>query len=137
MYVNHRNGQTLKSATIPILGENRRIIGLLCMNFSCDVPLSKFISNLMLDPHSDATMKETESFSSEITDVISSSLEKIRQAVYSSPEISSVNRNKEIIRQLYEQGVFHIKDAVPKVADSLGISKNTVYLHLRNMKQGE
>ena len=137
VYVNHRNGQTLKSATIPILGENRRIIGLLCMNFSCDVPLSKFISNLMLDPHSDVTMKETESFSSEITDVISSSLEKIQQAVYSSPEISSVNRNKEIIRQLYEQGVFHIKDAVPKVADSLGISKNTVYLHLRNMKQGE
>ena len=61
-------------------------------------------------------------------------LEKARQTVYASPDVSSTNRNKEIIRLLYEQGVFNIKDAVIQVADRLGISKNTVYLHLRNLK---
>ena len=31
-------------------------------------------------------------------------------------------------------GIFNIKDAVVYVSASLGISKNTVYLHLRNLK---
>ena len=32
-YFNHKSGKTLKSVTIPVVGEQRRIIGLLCINF--------------------------------------------------------------------------------------------------------
>ena len=46
---------------------------------------------------------------------------------------SHSNKNKEIIRKLYDKGIFQIKDSVPKIADELNISKNTVYLHLRNL----
>ncbi len=42
-------------------------------------------------------------------------------------------KNKEIINSLHQQGVFTMKDAVVKVADYLGISKNTVYMHIRNV----
>ena len=54
-----------------------------------------------------------------------------------SPRISSVNRNKEIIRLVHEQGIFKMKNAVPKVAQELGVSKNTVYLHLRSLKNAD
>lgn len=134
VYLNRRDGHTLKSTTIPVVGEGGRIIGLVCMNFQCDVPLSQFISGLFPQTPAVLPAKETESFNADIEDVISVAMEKAREAVYADPQISSTNRNKEIVRLLYQQGVFNIKDAVIRVADSLGISKNTVYLHLRNLK---
>ncbi len=134
VYFNHKDGRSLKSTTIPVVGEKGRIIGLVCMNFQCDMPLSQFVSGLFPQTLPSAPPKETERFNADIEDVISVSLEKARQQVYASPEVASVNRNKEIVRLLYEQGVFNIKDAVIQVADRLGISKNTVYLHLRNLK---
>ena len=45
-----------------------------------------------------------------------------------------VLRYEEIIRLVHEQGIFKMKNAVPKVAQELGVSKNTVYLHLRSLK---
>ena len=134
VYFNHKDGRPLKSTTIPVVGEKGRIIGLVCMNFQCDMPLSQFVAGLFPQTLPSAPPKETERFNADIEDVISVSLEKARQQVYASPEVASVNRNKEIVRLLYKQGVFNIKDAVIQVADRLGISKNTVYLHLRNLK---
>lgn len=134
VYFNRRDGRTLKSTTIPILGERGRIIGLLCMNFQCDIPFSQFISSFLPDASAQLPSPETESFNADIEDVISVSMAKAQETVFSDPDIPSTNRNKEIIRLLDQQGVFNIKDAVSRVADSLSISKNTVYLHLRNLK---
>lgn len=50
-----------------------------------------------------------------------------------SSAIHTTNKNKEIIRILFDKGIFHIKDSVVQVAEILGISKNTVYMHLRNL----
>ncbi len=73
-----------------------------------------------------------ETFASNVDDMILSTLEHARHQIYNDSSILSSNKNKAIINLLYEKGIFQIKDAVPKVADLLGISKNTVYMHLRN-----
>ncbi|MEI3412491.1 MAG: helix-turn-helix domain-containing protein [Blautia sp.] len=49
------------------------------------------------------------------------------------PSIPAVNKNKELIRILHDKGIFSIKNAIKQVADTLGISRNTVYLHLRSI----
>ena len=64
-------------------------------------------------------------------------LDQAKATVFADPRISSVNRNKEIIRLVHEQGIFKMKNAVPKVAQELGVSKNTVYLHLRSLKNAD
>ena len=46
--------------------------------------------------------------------------------------ITASNKNKMIVYLLDDYGIFNIKDAVIKVASLLNISKNTVYMHLRN-----
>ena len=81
--------------------------------------------------------RETESFNADIDEVISTAMAKARENVSASANIPSTNRNKEIIRQLYQQGIFNIKDSVVWVSESLGISKNTVYLHLRSIENKE
>ncbi len=130
VYFNHRDGSTLKSATIPILGEDHRVIGLLCINFYYDVSLSQFLAAFIPDA---PAPKEIESFNSDVEDLIGIALNRAKQTVYGTC-VASTNRNKEIIRLLYEQGIFNMKDSVVKTAEYLGISKNTVYLHLRNLK---
>ena len=60
-----------------------------------------------------------------------------KNEIYEDASISYSNKNKAIISQLYDRGIFQIKNSVPKIADELGISKNTVYLHLRNLQPQE
>ncbi len=122
------NGTVTKSATIPITGENDRIIGLLCMNFYMDTPLSKIIETF-----TDTNNKsEREVFVENTTELIDNIFDAAWEEVFHNSEIPSVNRNKEVLAILQSKGVFNIKDSVPYVAKRLGISRNTVYLHLRN-----
>ena len=43
--------------------------------------------------------------------------------------------NKTLIAILEEQGVFKLKGAVVAVAEVLGVSKNTVYMHIRALQE--
>lgn len=45
------------------------------------------------------------------------------------------NKNKQIVISLFEKGIFDIKDAINLVADRLNISRHTVYLYIRQIKQ--
>ena len=78
-----------------------------------------------------------ENFAESTDDLIETALAEIKSAVLNDLSVSSQNKNKEIILALYHRGIFNIKDSVLKVATLLGISKNTVYMHIRNLKSGE
>lgn len=69
-----------------------------------------------------------------MTDAFTASINNARNQVMSNNSIAAVNKNKELIRILHEKGFFYMKNSVPKVAEALGISKNTVYLHLRSIE---
>ena len=104
----NRDGKPLRSCTIAIRGSEQRIIGLLCINFYMDTPLSQLLETI--SPVQNSTETDAEGLA------------------------GSVLRNREIVSKLYASGIFNIKDAVIQVADCLNISKNTVYLHLRHCK---
>ena len=76
-----------------------------------------------------------ENFSASSVELLEDMVEQIRKEVIADKEIISANRNKEIIQRLYQKGIYNMKDAVVRTAEILGISKNTVYMHLRNMEQ--
>lgn len=130
----NKKGVVMKSTTIPIIGENNRIIGLLCINFYTDIPLIDILANFT--PTFSSSSEDDhiiENFSDNIDELIQNAVEEASNIVIKNPDISTSNKNKEIIHILNEKGVFKLKDAVIKVADYMGISKNTVYMHLRNM----
>ena len=142
-FTTNRNGKPMKSTTIAIRGEQNKVIGLLCINFYLDLPFSTFLHDFTSHCKADsfATDKTTattkivaEEFSENSADLIYHLINTTRQQIYSDNTISSVNKNKAIIQTLYDKGVFDFKDAALLVAEKLNISKNTVYLHLRNIK---
>ena len=123
-------GEHLKSSTIPILGENNRVIGILCINLYLDSPFPEILESLT-GTENEGT--EQEYFASDMTDTLTQSITDARNQVMHNSSIAAVNKNKELIRILHEKGIFRIKNSVSQVANVLGISKNTVYLHLRSI----
>lgn len=135
-FTHNKKGQSLKSVTIPVRGENNRIIGLLCINFNLHTSLLEYIHNFVDGETNEEQQWETrkENFSSTSVELLENMIQEMRREVMEDLTVSSINKNKEIIQRLYEKGLFNMKDAVAKAAEILGISKNTVYLHLRNLE---
>lgn len=131
-YFNHKSGKTLKSVTIPVVGEQRRIIGLLCINFHMESSVFNFLTQFL--PNEASNISSSETFNKNADGLLISALEDAKAQIYGDKSVNASNKNKEIIRLLYQRGIFNIKDAVASVAEDLGISKNTVYLHLRNIQ---
>ncbi|EKJ5006626.1 PAS domain-containing protein [Enterococcus faecalis] len=139
-YNKNQKGVILKSSTIPVIGENDRIIGLICINMHLEMPLIDYLQDLLPSGQQNdmsQELKNSEHFSDNIDELITTSLTKVKQAVESDPNVSHLNQNKEIVIRLYDQRIFNLKDSVIKIADRLGISKNTIYLHIRNHKKEE
>ena len=131
-YFNHKSGKTLKSVTIPVVGEQRRIIGLLCINFHMEISVFNFLTQFL--PNEASNISSSETFNKNADGLLISALEDAKAQIYGDKSVNASNKNKEIIRLLYQRGIFNIKDAVARVAEDLGISKNTVDLHLRNIQ---
>lgn len=136
-YFNQRpDGVILKSTTIPIPGEKNRIIGMICINFYTNTPLSTVIRRLLPSEGgaSAALLQKTETFTENVDDLIETALADVKDNILNDASVPTQNKNKEIVTALYQKGIFNLKDSVIKVADRLNISKNTVYMHIRNLK---
>jgi predicted transcriptional regulator YheO len=125
-------GKPVKSATIVIFGEKQNPIGLLCINLYMDSPLSSLIQNFSLSAPAEYI---TENFITDSDELILRSLEKIKTEVLGDEQVPVSQKNKKIVTLLYHQGIFKLKDAVQIISRDLGISKNTVYLHIRALEE--
>lgn len=130
----NKNSEPLKSATIAIKGEKNRIIGLLCINLYLNMPLHEFVKEMFSENSRVTTNTEnTENYSSKSKELIEETLLLLRSQVYDDASIAMTRKNKEVIKIAYEKGIYNLKDSVQITANILSMSKNTVYLHLRNL----
>lgn len=125
-------GKPLRSATMAIRGKNKRIIGLLCINFYLDTPLNDLIQLLT---GSKPSVQET--YVQNNDEMIHRAVQRAAWKADAEGFGGTALRNKAIVHFLYEDGIFNVKDAVQRVADELQISKNTVYLHLRHCRDSK
>ena len=99
-----------------------------------DTPLSAtFPIFKMLDKQSHTILNEN--FAVDVDTLIEQAYSEANLQVMSNASISPNLKNKEIINILNNQGIFSMKDAVVKVASLMNVSKNTVYMHLRSLKE--
>ena len=135
-FTKNKNGDPIKAATIIIRGEKNKAIGLLCMNFYLNTDFADIISNFIFSEKAEETVAD-ESFVKNTDELIESAVEKTRLTVNADSKILPSLKNKETVVRLYRQGVFELKDAVAKTAKCMGISKNTVYMHIRSLQASE
>jgi predicted transcriptional regulator YheO len=125
-------GKPVRSTTMVIFGEKQRAIGLLCINLYLDSPISSLLHNFSFDSQGKFM---NESFTADSDELIARALEKVKSDVNSDMTISASQRNKELVTLLYYQGIFKLKNAVHTISADLGISKNTVYMHIRALEE--
>lgn len=130
-----KSGVLMKSVTIAIRNGKQRVIGLLCINMNLDVPFSQIIATFL--PPETQEMDSSVNFASSVEDLVMQTLEFTIEEVSNDRNISNNAKNRQIVLNLYEKGIFDIKDAINQVADRLNISKHTVYLYIRQFKHGD
>lgn len=132
-FSSNKNGEPLKSTTIAIRGENNRIIGLICINMYLNVPLNQILSALSA-PDSSQKAHRSEAYGQNPADIVTAALEKERRRVMADDSILPRNKNKVIVESLYDSGIFQFKEAVSIVMEKMDLSRNTIYMHIRNYK---
>ncbi|GAA0482724.1 MULTISPECIES: transcriptional regulator [Tatumella] len=130
-----KSGVLMKSVTIAIRNHSQRVIGLLCINMNLDVPFSQIMSTFM--PPELHQVDSSVNFASSVDDLVAQTMEFTIEEVTNDRNVSNNAKNRQIVLNLYEKGIFDIKDAINQVADRLEISKHTVYLYIRQFKNGD
>ncbi len=125
-------GEPIKGMTVAISGNKDRIIGLLCINFYLNTPFTRIMGSFIPQHNSLQHTQVIENFDNSTEEVIAAAVNRARASVNVDTTIKTKNKNKEIILRLKKEEIFGIKKAIPAVYNQLNISKNTIYLHLRN-----
>ncbi|MGQ0287466.1 helix-turn-helix transcriptional regulator [Pasteurellaceae bacterium 22721_9_1] len=130
-----KSNSLMKSITIAIRNGQQRIIGLLCININLDVPISQFLQTLMPVQEQDET--SSVNFASSVEELVTQTVEQTIEEVTADRFVANNNKNRQIVVSLFEKGIFDIKDAINLVAERLDISRHTVYLYIRQIKQDQ
>lgn len=128
------NGTSIRSVTVAIRNHKQLVIGLLCISVNLDVPLSQLAQLFVSAP---AVVNNPPLVVESPEALVHRHIANIVQDINTDERVANHNKNRKIITALFERGVFEMKEAIQLVADKLGISRHTVYLYIRQMKQEE
>jgi len=130
------NGRILRSVTIPIRNK-RKLIGLLCINMD----ISKFLQT-------EDFLKTFLSFenprnTNDLQKVGSALLSNLKEQIFEETmlmvetkgPIRRRDKNRIIVKNLYGQDFFALKDSVEFVAKKLGVSIFTIYKYIKELKE--
>ncbi|MEG0338532.1 MAG: PAS domain-containing protein, partial [Oscillospiraceae bacterium] len=128
----NKKGEPLKASTILIRGDKGKPLALLCMNFYLNTPISDLIFPLVDSVFSSSHM-QSENFAANTPELVKDAVTRATDICMNDHTILPSNKNREIVRILRDQGIFRMKDGVVRVAEYMNISRNTIYMHLRNV----
>ncbi|CZF80430.1 helix-turn-helix transcriptional regulator [Grimontia marina] len=133
-YFTRAKGNTLmKSITVAIRNADNRVVGLLCININLDAPFSQVLQAFMPTEEARQAVSSV-NFASDVDELVDQTVERTIEEINADKSVSNNTKNRQIVMELFDKGIFDIKDAINRVADRLNISKHTVYLYIRQRK---
>lgn len=131
VYKNYnKKGQLMRSTTIPLFTGESEIIGFLCINLNLEMPLSSLAKFFSPQEGGEDSPVQESLFESK-DELLNQMIHKTITQVKGDATVSSQTKNKSIILQLAKRGFFEVKGSVALLAEVLGVSTDTIYLHLR------
>ena len=128
-----KDGALLKSTTCILAGEGGKPIGMFCINMNLSFPFPEIIKTLMPEMgHSNIGVSEN--FHASANDVIEQALNHAITDIENDASINLKGKNKAITKQLFENGIFELKEATAMVSERLGITRHAIYKYLREFK---
>ena len=132
-YSKTNDGKTLKSVTA-LIRNGTKPIGILCINVNLSAPLFDILQHF-LPAGAEARQDDSpEHFVMSSDELVRRSLDTTVAQIGARREISQQAKNKLIVGELNEQGIFDVKGAVDIVAKELGVSRYTIYNYIREAR---
>ncbi len=130
-----KSSALMKSVTIAIRNREQRVIGLLYINMNLDVPFSQIMQTFM--PLETQEVPSSVNFVSTVDDLVAQTLSFTLEEVNTDRNVANNAKNRQVVLNLCEKGISDIRDTINQAADRLNISKHTVYLYIRQFKNGD
>lgn len=133
-YKTNWDGKNLKCTSVTVRDESGAPIGLVCINFDTTVFENM---NLHLDAFLNLTTKglsPVEQFTDNWRQQVSASINDYTSKKNIALSALSKEEKSELVAQLYDQGLFNYRDAAVFIAQTLGVSRTTVYNYLKEGK---
>lgn len=125
------SGKKIKSSSALIRNPEGEVVGMLCINY--DLTLSYLIKEEVLGFLPELTQDEMPVDDDDLPNQdVMTIIDELIDNIIRNKDIENLKRkdNIDLIRFMDEKGVFLVKGAIDKVAESLGLSKVTIYSYL-------
>lgn len=129
-----RDGRTMRSVTSVVRGVTGRPIGFVCVNMDMSAPLVEVLTDLVRESLDDTGGESPETFATSSEELVHRSVAEVLGSIGPERQLSPVAKNKLIVRELLDRGIFDIRGAVDHVAREMGLSKYTIYNYLRELR---
>jgi predicted transcriptional regulator YheO len=134
------DGRPLRSSTLYVRDEHGEVIGSICINVDLTywVVMNRMINEICQTTpllQSGGTVAET--FDSSVVEVLKKSVERAINECGKPAPLMDKSEKLEVVSSLERSGVFLIRGAVDYIADSLGVSRPTVYNYLAELRSSE
>lgn len=137
-YLGTTEKKILRSSTYYIRNAKAEIIGLLCVNVDITELLNaqKTINQLvMLDVQANQ-QTTSEKFDLKMDDMVDQIIQTV--ILESGIELtgSTQEQKRELVKQVYDRGIFKFKGAIHQMAQMLRVSKQSVYRYIKDIEKG-
>jgi len=136
-----KDGKKLKSTTIFIKNDKKKIMGFLCINYALDYlsEIRKKIddfcaANRDVDKDVFNNEEKEEFFTDNLDDLLERVFAKAQEKVGRPIEKMQKDDKLETVRYLQKKGVFLVKGNIDKIAKRLNVSRYTIYNYLSEIK---
>lgn len=132
------NGKTLRSYTTIIRNSSNQPIGLICINSNLDAPFQEVMQALLpgIPKYHEGNITP-EIFAKSNSDIMLDTIHIVRDKILNNGSIAPSKKIREIVTELFELGVFDIKDSAQITATALDSSVHTIYRYLRQLREEE
>lgn len=132
-----KDGNLLRSSSF-FIREKNQIIGVICVNTDCEklIQASKLLSQFVsFNICSQAHDEVTETLNHSVEELTLDSINPIVESMNIDPKRMNQDEKMEVVKILYDKGVFLLKGAVGHCAQTLHISESTLYRYLTKIKR--
>ncbi len=128
------NGKKIKSSSSLIRNPEGEVVGMLCINY--DLTLSYLLKEEIIGFLPEFAQHEIAEDDDVPNQDVMSIIDELIDNIIRNKDVRNFKRkdNINLIRFMDEKGVFLVKGAIDKVAESLGLSKVTIYSYLDKVR---
>ena len=133
-----KDGKTLKSSTVFIRNNQKKIIGCICINYDITVHsmfykvMDEFCTTVDLDKKK--SEKGIETFTNDVNEILKNIIQEAIEKIGKPVSLMQKEDKLMVAKIADEKGAFLIKGAITQFAKEINVSRFTIYNYLEEIK---